>query len=142
MDLMLPTEYPLPPTHPLSPYSSSPHPLKAGYATPPSPSVSPSEAEPPPTVIVENSDVHLHARPAELYLTADSVHGRLSMYVFHDKNVFEEVVVREWLDEVREAVLWYLGQPHRSRQAHQPEHPGGGNGHIQVGGGKGVQAKL
>ena len=137
---MLPTEYPLPPTHPLSPYSSSPHPLKAGYATPPSPSASPSEAEIIPKIVVENSEVHLHARPAELYLTADSINGRLNMYISHDKNMFEEVVVREWLDEVREAVLWFLGQPHRSRQTQQPEYHGGGYRHI--GRAEGVRAKL
>ncbi|KAF8553889.1 hypothetical protein OG21DRAFT_1173521 [Imleria badia] len=33
MDLMTPTEYALPPTHPLSSYSSAPHPFKSGYAT-------------------------------------------------------------------------------------------------------------
>ena len=52
----------------------------------------------------------LHTRPAELYLGALSSRGRLSMYVFYDGNVYEEEVVSEWLDEVRGAVLWYLGQ--------------------------------
>ena len=32
------------------------------------------------------------------------------MYVQYDGNVFEDGVVREWLDEVKEAVLWYLGR--------------------------------
>ncbi|KAF8553902.1 hypothetical protein OG21DRAFT_1173840 [Imleria badia] len=140
MDLALPTEFPIPPTHPLSPYSSVPHPVKAGYSAPPSPPVSTSEAEMTPKVMVENSGIHMHARPAEHYLTADSISGRLNMYVIYDRNVFEEVVVREWLDEVREAVLWYLGQTHRSNRAQQPERRGGGHGHV--GRGKSLQAKL
>ena len=59
------------------------------------------------------------------------------MLVFYDANVFEEGVVREWLDEVREAVLWYLGQTHRSRHARQGD---GDDGCI--GNGQRVQVKL
>ena len=62
------------------------------------------------------------------------------MYVFYDVNVFEEGVIREWLDEVREAVLWYLGRSHRSRRAQQG--PGGGAGDGRTGRGEGVRAKL
>ena len=59
------------------------------------------------------------------------------MYVLYDSNVFEEGVT-EWLDEVREAVIWYLGRTHRSRRAQQS--PDGGEG--QTGHGDDVQAKL
>lgn len=142
MDLTFPTEYPLPPTHPLSPYSSDPHPVKAGYVTPPPPSVSISEAEMTPKIVVENSEIHIHGRPAGLDLTADSISGQLNMHVLYDSNVFEAGVVKEWMDELKEAVLWYLGQPHRSSQAQQRNHRGGGHGRIQVGGGEGIQAKL
>ncbi|KAF8556514.1 hypothetical protein OG21DRAFT_1506443 [Imleria badia] len=69
-----------------------------------------------PKVAVVNSGIHVHARPAELYLTADSMSGRLNMNVIYDSNVFEDGVVREWLGEVKEAVLWYLGQTHQSRR--------------------------
>ena len=51
------------------------------------------------------------------------------MSVLYDGNVFEEGVVREWLDEVREAVLWYLGQTHQPRSRAQPERRSG-DGHI------------
>ena len=88
--------------------------------------------------MVENSGLHLHTRPAELYLSADNSHGRLNMYAFYDSNVFEEGVVTEWLDEVREAVIWYLGRTHRLRRDQQS--PGGDDG--QTGHGAGVQAKL
>lgn len=53
-----------------------------------------------------------HALPAELYLGAATSRGRMNLYVRYDGNVFEEGVVTEWLDEVREAVLWYLGRTH------------------------------
>ena len=32
------------------------------------------------------------------------------MHIFYDLNVFEDGVVKEWLDEVRGAVLWHLGR--------------------------------
>ncbi|KAI9566950.1 hypothetical protein HD554DRAFT_2315314, partial [Boletus coccyginus] len=119
VDLTFPTEYPLPSIHPLSPYSSAPHPHKAGYLIPPLPSPSASEVDSTPKVVVESTGIHLRARPAECYLSADTSHGRLNMYVFYDSNVFEEGVATEWIDEVREAVIWYLGGTHRSRRAHQ-----------------------
>lgn len=105
---MSPAEYPLPPTHPLSPYASASHPVKAGYVT----ALSDSEAETggdiTPKIVVENVRVHLHTLPADLYLGAATWHGRMNIYIHYDGNVFEETVVREWLDEVREAVVWYL----------------------------------
>ncbi|KAF8440093.1 hypothetical protein L210DRAFT_2198980 [Boletus edulis BED1] len=108
VDLMSPSEYPLPPIHPLSPFCPTPHPAKAGYVTPPPPSD--SEAETMAKIAVENLRVHLHTPPAELYLGANTSRGRMNMFVHYDGNVFEEGIVREWLDEVREAVLWYLGR--------------------------------
>ena len=68
-----------------------------------------------PRIVVENAMTRLHTRPAELYLSALTARDQLNMYVSYDANVYEEGVVREWLDEVRGAVLWYLGQTHRSR---------------------------
>lgn len=65
-----------------------------------------------PRMVVENMTTRLRAYPAELYLSASTWGGRLRMYVFYDGNVYEDVVVKEWLDEVSGAVLWYLGQTH------------------------------
>jgi len=59
------------------------------------------------------------------------------MYVFYDSNVFEEGVVTEWLDEVKGAVIWYLGRSHRSRRAQQWPSSEGRTGH-----GEGVHTKL
>lgn len=132
-----PIEYPLPATHPLSPCSSVSHPAKAGYIIPSQSLLPTSENATTPTIAVENARTRLHTRPAELYLGAASSRGQLHMLVFYDANVFEEGVVREWLDEVREAVLWYLGQTHRSRHARQGD---GDDGCI--GNGQRVQVKL
>lgn len=84
--------------------------MKAGYVTPPPSIPSISEADTRPKITVENSNVHLHVPPAELFLGAATSRGRMNMYVHYDGNVFEDGVVREWLDEVKEAVVWYLGR--------------------------------
>ena len=68
-----------------------------------------------PRIVVENAMTRLHTLPAELYLGALTLRGQLRMYIFYDRNVYEDGVVKEWLDEVRGAVLWYLGQIHQSR---------------------------
>ena len=61
------------------------------------------------------------------------------MHVFYDRNVFEDEVVKEWLDEVRGAEWWYLGQTHQSRQARQSH---GGGDKLLAGSGEYVRAKL
>jgi len=106
--LICPTEYPLPPTHPLSPLSATSHPSRAGYTAAP---IAMKE-DIAPRIVVENATTRLHTRPAELYLGALTSRGQLNMYVSYDANVYEGEVVKEWLDEVRGAVLWYLGQAH------------------------------
>ncbi|KAF9234348.1 hypothetical protein BU15DRAFT_79099 [Melanogaster broomeanus] len=53
--------------------------------------------------------------PGQLYLGAVTIHKQLHMKVFYDVNVFEEAIAREWLDEVRDAVVWYLGQSHADK---------------------------
>ena len=63
-------------------------------------------------IVVERGMAQLHTRPAELYLGALTSSGRLNLVIYYDGNVYEEGVVREWLDEVRGVVLWYLGQAH------------------------------
>ncbi|KAF9230580.1 hypothetical protein BU15DRAFT_91084 [Melanogaster broomeanus] len=108
IDQILPGEYPLRSTNPLSPRSNIPHPAKAGYAIPEIPDTTEDE----PKIVVEDSRALLHARPAELYLGAATRHKQLDVHAFYDENVFEEAVVREWLDEVKDAAMWYLGQSH------------------------------
>lgn len=52
----------------------------------------------------------LHCRPTELYLGASTSAQRLRLIVYWDNNVFEEDLITEWLDEVKNAVDFYLGQ--------------------------------
>ncbi|KIJ69308.1 hypothetical protein HYDPIDRAFT_36382 [Hydnomerulius pinastri MD-312] len=117
MDEVSPTEYPLRSTNPISPRSNIPHPAKAGYITLKKPDTSEDE----PKIVIEYSRVHLHTRPAELYLGAATARKQLHLSVFYDGNVYEEAIVREWLDEVRDAVLWYLGQSHLEGGTGQPK---------------------
>ncbi|KAH7886821.1 hypothetical protein F5I97DRAFT_1808183 [Phlebopus sp. FC_14] len=116
MDPLVPLEYPLPPTHFLSPLCSSQHPGRAGYtcsacSSPLSPSSGKAFQMPTPTLQVVYWRTHLHTRPGELYLGASQCHSRLQYNVFFDANVFDEDVIREWMEEVRAATLWYLGRP-------------------------------
>ncbi|KAF9219485.1 hypothetical protein BS17DRAFT_717203 [Gyrodon lividus] len=105
MDPLFPLEYPLTPCHPLSPFFPDQKPGRAGYNS--HPAVPGAAIK--PTLCVEYWRTHLHCRPAELYLGASQCHERLQYNVFYDGNVYDDDVVREWLIEVREATLWYLG---------------------------------
>jgi hypothetical protein len=108
LDKVVPFEYPLPSTDPLSPRSNRSHPVKAGYLVPQAPDPSDDELE--AKLVVEYSRTYLHARPAELYVGAATSRKQLHLSVYYDGNVYEENVVREWLEEVKDAALWYLGQ--------------------------------
>lgn len=63
---------------------------------------------PQPTIEVMASHTRLRTRPMELYLGAATFRGELNLYVHYDGNVYEDALVREWLDEIRSAVRWYL----------------------------------
>ncbi|KAG9309522.1 hypothetical protein JVU11DRAFT_10496 [Chiua virens] len=118
MDPIFPSEYPLPPSHPLSPYSPLVHPAKAGYVIPPPTLPSASEADMTPKVILEDWSTRLHNRSGGVYLGALTWGGRLKMYAHYDGNVYEEEVIREWMEELKGAVLWYLGGTHLPRGAY------------------------
>jgi hypothetical protein len=62
-----------------------------------------------PVLQVESSEVRLHCRPTELYLGAATARNQLRFTLFWDDNVYERVHIKEWLDEVKAATLWYLG---------------------------------
>lgn len=74
------------------------------------PAQQPSFKHPPLFVQIVASETHLRCRPAELYLGASTTRGQMQMLVYFDENVYEHAVVQEWLGEVREATLWYLGR--------------------------------
>ncbi|OJA14295.1 hypothetical protein AZE42_10486 [Rhizopogon vesiculosus] len=108
LDAVVPLEYPLPSTNPLSPRSNQSHPVKAGYIVPPAPDPSDDKVK----IVLESSGGYLHCRPNELYLGATTSRKQLHLSVFYDGNVYQESVVQEWVEEVKDAALWYLGQSH------------------------------
>ncbi|KAJ7685261.1 hypothetical protein DFH06DRAFT_36539 [Mycena polygramma] len=63
----------------------------------------------PPRLRVERHQTFLHCRTGELYLGAGSASDQLFLSVYFDTNVWAEEVVQEWLDETKQAMLWYLG---------------------------------
>ncbi|KAF9234342.1 hypothetical protein BU15DRAFT_79093 [Melanogaster broomeanus] len=111
LDEISAVEYPLQSTNPLSPRSNIPHPAKAGYVIPSLPDITDDE----PRISVEYWMVHLHARPGQIFLGAATTRKQLHMSVTYDVNVFEEAIAQEWLDEVKDAVVWYLGQSHADK---------------------------
>ncbi|KAH7907876.1 hypothetical protein BJ138DRAFT_1158948 [Hygrophoropsis aurantiaca] len=115
MDGFIPPEYPLPSSHHLSPVAPSDHPHRAGYYEELESSHDLREPE-EPRLRVEYWRTHLHARPAELYLGASTAHRRLQYMIFYDEKVFPRAIVQEWMGEVRDATLWYLGQSHEVEQ--------------------------
>ncbi|KAG5635532.1 hypothetical protein H0H81_010944 [Sphagnurus paluster] len=62
-----------------------------------------------PQLLLHKTQTRLHCRPAELYLGASTKRQQLHIHVFWDMNVYDEDVVKEWLEEVREATVVYLG---------------------------------
>ena len=52
----------------------------------------------------------LRCRPCEMYLGAVTLQDQLMSFVHFDANVFEERIVDEWLDEIKQALEFYLGE--------------------------------
>ncbi|KAH7889365.1 hypothetical protein F5I97DRAFT_1923912 [Phlebopus sp. FC_14] len=117
VDGLLPREYPLRSTNPLSPRSNIPHPAKAGYVTP----LAPNDSDDEPKITMEYFKMHLHTRPGELYLGAITARKHLHLSVYYDGHVYEDAVVQEWLDEVRHAAVWYLAQSHLQERSAIPK---------------------
>ncbi|KAF9240390.1 hypothetical protein BU15DRAFT_73983 [Melanogaster broomeanus] len=107
MDCMIPLDYPIPAGHDLSPLSQFPHPCRAGYPVGPVPDEIVHQCE-TPRLHVEYWGVHMRIRPAELYLGAATYQRQLQFFTFYDENVFGAETVREWLGEIKDAMLWYL----------------------------------
>lgn len=105
VDAILPLDYPLPATNPLSPRSQISHVLKAGFSSPTSP-----ESSDASILHLRYSGTHLHCRPTELYLGADTTLKQLHLHVHWDGNVYQEGIVKEWLSEIRRVMEWYLGR--------------------------------
>jgi hypothetical protein len=61
------------------------------------------------SVQIASRKLHLRCRPGELYLGANTTQGQMQIVVFFDEHVYENAVAQEWLGEVRDAAVWYLG---------------------------------
>ena len=99
MDLILPSRYPLAPNHP---WSSQPK----DHTGPPLAKSDSFAAQ--GIVHLVSSDLRLRCRPGEIYLGASTSNGKLHLKFFWDGNVFNDETVKEWLAEVKGAILWYL----------------------------------
>ena len=58
---------------------------------------------------LERDVTRLRCRPGEFYLGARTQYGQMHVHVFFDGNVVEEEVAREWIEEVKMALEYYLG---------------------------------
>lgn len=68
------------------------------------------EKNAPPILRLHALGTKLRCRPEELYLGASTYRKKLSLAIQSDGNVFEDEVISEWLDEVKNATWFYLGQ--------------------------------
>ena len=59
---------------------------------------------------VNLSTNRLRCRPGELYLGAYTTRQRIKLFVFWDGNIYDRDMIREWIEGVKEAFEWYLGQ--------------------------------
>ncbi len=63
-----------------------------------------------PTISLVSITTMLCCRPTELYLGASTSAQILELVVHWDNNVFDEALITEWLDEVKNAIDYYLGE--------------------------------
>lgn len=111
METVLPLDYPLSPDHELSPLRSAPHPHRAGYPAW-SPPVDDVEDAKTPRLHIEYWRSHVHAHPGELYFGSSFANQQLQYFTSYDQRVFSEETVQEWMRELKDAAMWYLGQSH------------------------------
>jgi hypothetical protein len=106
VDHLLPFEYPLPANYDKS-LCASKRTEKSKVAVDPLATATPMTSHLPSAVKVQiiQSDTYLRCRPCELYLGADTTHGQLRMHVFYDSNVYKEVLIDQWLEDIRMATI-------------------------------------
>ena len=68
----------------------------------------PSEIPTTPTIEIVKSWKELSVRTGELYLGAETKDQELSIWISWDGNVFEDGLVKEWLEEIGKATGYYL----------------------------------
>ena len=63
-----------------------------------------------PAISLVSNTTMLCCRPTELYLGASTSARKMQLSVHWDNNVFDEALINEWLDEVKNAIDYYLGE--------------------------------
>ncbi|KAL1947894.1 hypothetical protein VTO73DRAFT_13618 [Trametes versicolor] len=107
---ILPSTYPLPPTHPLCIRTAHDPPSVAYGAT--RGATTSTQSTPPPSTTafrMVNYDILLHARPAELLVGSTTVCGQIHMALTYDANVYRAEDTEEYLNECLLAALYYFG---------------------------------
>ncbi|CAK5264672.1 unnamed protein product [Mycena citricolor] len=84
------------------------------FASRDAPSNFPLGAETPRLQLKESMS-RLHCRTGELYLSAGVVRDCFRLVLFYDENVFMEETTREWINEISEAMHFYLGKDNKSK---------------------------
>ncbi|KIJ57808.1 hypothetical protein HYDPIDRAFT_34772 [Hydnomerulius pinastri MD-312] len=112
IDNIFPTSYPLDSEHPLSPWSPATHPAKAGFLTSSTPTPTRNGGDRPSGAYclhVDDWQTYLQCRPGELYIASSIFQEQLTMTMRFDATIYDGEMVREWLEEVKAACIWYLG---------------------------------
>ncbi|KAI0831302.1 hypothetical protein BC628DRAFT_1311647 [Trametes gibbosa] len=112
MSPILPDSYPLPSSHPLC-IRTVQAPLPSAYgnvrATTPRPSASGTS-----TVLrMVDHGTYLHGRPTELLVSSATAQEQIGLALTYDANVYSREDAEEYLQEVRLAAMYYLGEDER-----------------------------
>ncbi|KAH9946117.1 uncharacterized protein BXZ73DRAFT_72957 [Epithele typhae] len=116
MSLILPTNYPLPSGHPLSTHTSRP--ATSSYAAPADSEAYVPRPKAPMAALPATSDLlrildmatYLHARPMEFFLGNMTERHQIGLGLTYDANVYQLADVEEFMEECRQATLYYLGR--------------------------------
>ncbi|KAI0647047.1 hypothetical protein C8Q79DRAFT_1110405 [Trametes meyenii] len=120
MSILLPSNYPLPSFHPLSiqTYAAQDPKLSALDETP----IRKAQKAPPPTTAAEDavlqildSSTVLHSRPMEFFLGNWTSRDCIHLTLTYDGNVYRKEDAEEYLQDCREAALYYFGEDENAR---------------------------
>ncbi|KAI0670387.1 hypothetical protein C8Q78DRAFT_1035959 [Trametes maxima] len=121
MSILLPSNYPLPTSHPLSIQAYTAPSSNSGNASE-APAGSKVSKTPPPVTAAEDavlrildSSTVLHSRPMEFFLGNWTSRDRIHLTLTYDGNVYRKEDVEEYLQDCREAALYYFAEDENAR---------------------------
>ncbi|KAI0748121.1 hypothetical protein C8Q80DRAFT_1170267 [Daedaleopsis nitida] len=114
MSLILPEKYPLPCGYPLSVHTArAASPAFGAVAeisgAKPTPERPPVTADADALLRIVDNNTFLHARPMEFFLANSTDRDQIGLSVTFDANVYSRAVAEEFIEECRQATLFYLG---------------------------------